>query len=221
MVLVGPSVVLENARRKEDVVSEQRSCHSRGKQCGSLNGHGKRKVWACPCDTKTTSLGNTLPVGWQGSNSEDKRTSKVHGILVYFSWSPFAAEWGGLQAEKASALHPAAAAKAVHPPGTDAFLLFCLSSGWGRRAGGQIAAIAGAKLQPVELGTAMEWDEMLGAHPDVPHSLYDRKLNSCPSIGRVSVWWKHQVTAAPSPWSAVNYSQDPNSSNMGRKGTSV
>lgn len=220
MVLAGLSMVSENARRREDA-SEKRSCHSHGKRRGSLNGHGKMKVWVRPCDTRTTSLGITLPVGWQGSDSEDKRTSKVHRILVYFSWSPSAAERGGLQAEKASALHPAAAARAVHPPGTEAFLLFCLSSGGWRREGGEIAAIAGAEPQPVELGTAVERDEMLGAHPDMAHSLYDRKLNSCLSIGRVSVWWKHQVTAAPSLWSAVNYSPDPNSSSMGRKGTSV
>lgn len=36
---------------------------------------------------------------WQGSDSEDKSTSKVHGTLVYFSWSPSATEQGGLQAE--------------------------------------------------------------------------------------------------------------------------
>lgn len=36
---------------------------------------------------------------WQGSDSGDKSTSKVHGILVYFSWSLSATEQGGLQAE--------------------------------------------------------------------------------------------------------------------------
>lgn len=36
---------------------------------------------------------------WQGSDSEDKSTSKVHGILVYFSWILSATEQGGLQAE--------------------------------------------------------------------------------------------------------------------------
>lgn len=35
----------------------------------------------------------------QGSDSKDKSTSKVHGVLVYFSWILSATEQGGLQAE--------------------------------------------------------------------------------------------------------------------------
>ena len=52
--------------------------------------------------------------------------------------------------QKASVPHPAATAGAPYPPGTKAFLLFSLSSGQQRRAGGEIAVIAAAKLQPAE-----------------------------------------------------------------------
>jgi len=55
--------------------------------------------------------------------------------------------------QKASAPHPAAAAGAVHPPGTKAFLLFPLSSSrQRRRAGGEIAVTVTDEPQRAEAG---------------------------------------------------------------------
>lgn len=62
--------------------------------------------------------------------------------------------------QKASALHPAAAAGAVHPAGTKAFLLFSLSSGQGRRAGWEITITAAAEPQPEDVWhcTGLGWE---------------------------------------------------------------
>lgn len=126
-----------------------------------------------------------------GDREVTQKTSVLQRFVEYwFILAEAHLRWRGEdRKQKASALHPAAGAGAVHPPGTKAFLFCSLSSGRRRRrAGGEIAVIAAAELQPSQRrpDAAEERDEVLGARPDVPHDLYDTKLNDCPSVSRVS-----------------------------------
>lgn len=141
---------------------------------------------------KATSLSITLPV------SDREVTQKTRALQRFMEYWFILAEAHLPQnredcKQKASALHPVAAAGVVHPAGTKAFPLFSISSGQGRRAGWEITIIAAAELQPENPDTAPEWDEKFSTSPSLPHGLHKRKPNNHPCISRVLVWQKHQV----------------------------
>lgn len=87
-----------------------------------------------------------------GNREVTQKTSALQRFVEYWFILVEARLWrsGEDRKKKASALHPEAAAGAVHPPGTKAFLLFSLSSGRWRRAGREIAVIPAAEPQPAQ-----------------------------------------------------------------------